>query len=115
MLDDLLEEGPILNVSILGGLIIAGVVFRIGAIHADAYHLYWSGEYGVKDEVGCDIGTLMFRNDAFLKPSYGLPAFELDGDLIGDDVFEEVEVDLSLDSVSCKVERTVDLDERCCH
>lgn len=57
----------------------------------------------------------MLGHDSLLKPSHRLPALELDGDLVSDDVFEEVEEDLTLDGVAGEVEGTVDGDEGCGH
>ena len=58
---------------------------------------------------------LCLRNNTFLIPFDRLPTFELDKDLAAVHVFEKVEVDISIDGVSCNVEGLVDLYEHCSH
>lgn len=67
--------------------------------------------YCIKDEIGGDVGPFMLGYDPFLEPSDGLPPFELDGNFVANDVFEEVQIDLPLDGVAGEVEGTVDGDE----
>jgi len=51
----------------------------------------------------------------FLKPSDWFPAFELDDDLIGVDIFEKIQEDVALDSISRKVKLLIDFDKTTCH
>ena len=67
------------------------------------------------DEVVLDVLPLLLHEHSFLNPADGLPALELDQDLIGVDGFHEVEEDVALDGVAREVERLVDLDERVGH
>lgn len=63
------------------------------------------------DEIGLDILLFLLGDHSFLDPSDGLPALELDEDLIGVDGFDKVEEDVPLDGVAGEVEGLVDLDE----
>lgn len=57
----------------------------------------------------------MLGDDSLFEPAHGLPPFEFDEYFISDDIFEEVEVDLSLDCVSCEIEGLINLDKRSSH
>jgi hypothetical protein len=57
----------------------------------------------------------MLGNDSFLEPSHRFPTLEFHKDLIGVDVFEEIEEYVTLDGVACKVEGFISLYERESH
>jgi hypothetical protein len=63
------------------------------------------------NEIALNILGFLFGEDPFLDPSHRFPSFELNEDFVGVDCFNKVEEDVSLDGVSCEVERLVDLDK----
>ena len=71
--------------------------------------------YVVVDEVGRDGFSFLFSDNPFFEPLDRLPAFELDEDFVGCHVFEEVEENAAVDSITSDVEGLVDLDEYCSH
>ncbi len=67
--------------------------------------------YVLIDKMRGDMLFFLFTDDTFFKPSYRLPAFKFDVDLVCVDVVEEVKEYAAVDRVSCDIERFIDLDE----
>ena len=65
----------------------------------------------VPDHMRLHILSLMLEESAFFNPSDRLPSFELDEKLVCIDWLRQVEIDVTLDGVSCEVKRLVELNE----
>ena len=75
----------------------------------------WRVWYHVEDEVLSDCWSLMLSDDSLFEPPNWFPTLEFDQYFVGDDILEEVEVDLALDCVSCKIEGFINLNKSSSH
>ena len=57
----------------------------------------------------------LLSNNSFLIPLDRFPPFELDIDLIGSHVLEQVEIDKTIDSISSNIEGLIDLNKNSGH
>ena len=63
------------------------------------------------NHIGLDSISFGLGHYSLLEPSNRLPAFELDLNLASIDRFQKVEKNVAIDSIACKVEGLVNLDE----
>ena len=67
--------------------------------------------YILVDEMGSDSCSFLFRDYPFFEPLDRFPAFEFYEYFVGVNVLVEIEKNAAIDSVSCDVERLVNLYE----
>lgn len=77
---DFFELASIHYKVVLHRLFFMFMIFRVRTVHSYV-------EFIMPDHTGLNSFSLSFRDNSFLKPSYGLPPFEFDNDLICVDAF----------------------------
>ena len=87
------------------------LIFWIRAIHPNLIILHFS----MPDHMRMHILPLMFKQSPFLNPPGTFPSLKFNHNLVSIDRFSQIEIDMTWDSISCKVEWFIELNESWWH